>query len=59
MTRTLSLASAVLVFCLAVGCSGGTDGPRNDMPIKASGGVDKKGKQTKMMEATLEDPPKK
>jgi hypothetical protein len=30
-----------------------------DAPIKGSDGVDKKGKKTRMMEASIEDPPKK
>ena len=59
MTRTLCLASVLVVFTLAaIGC-GSAEVPRNDMPIKGSEGADKKGKATKTMEATLYDPPKK
>jgi hypothetical protein len=57
MTRIPSLASVAVVLALAaVGCSGGSDGPRNDVPIKTGPEVDKKGKASRTMEATLEDP---
>jgi len=58
MTRTLTLATIALLFALAaVGCGSSDNGPRNDMPTKTiTGGVDKKGKQSRTMEASLEDP---
>ncbi len=58
MTRIALLTLCVVAPGLAaVGCSRGDNGPRNDMPIKTSSGVDKKtGKQQKIMEATFEDP---
>ncbi len=60
MIRKLLLGAATLAFTVTlVGCGEGPNTGRSDMPVNAAQGVDKKGKATKTMEATLQDPPKK
>lgn len=52
---------AVLVLALGVsltGC-GGSSSSLPDMPVKTKQGKDKKGRETKSLEASLEEPPKK
>lgn len=55
------MLSAVLLLGFLVVASGcpKPEPTRNDMPIKASEGVDRKGKKNKSMEASLEEPPRK
>lgn len=56
MVRALLSSVAMLAVALVlVGCSNSTTS-RNDMPIKAVQGVDKKGNATKSMDLSGEDP---
>jgi hypothetical protein len=58
--RTLLLGSLILGLTLvALGCGQQETARPNDMPVKASQGMTKKGKATKTFEASLEDPPRK
>lgn len=52
LTGLLTLVLAVVV----VGCNRRDTGRPNDMPVNAKQGVDRKGKATKSMEASFEDP---
>ena len=58
MVRKLSLGFVCAVFAMAaVGCGSDKNTPRaEDMPVKATEGVDKKGRKTKAMEVSFEDP---
>jgi hypothetical protein len=58
MIRYKLLGLVLLAFTLGVvGCGPKDTGPRKDMPIKATDGVDPKtGKASKMMEASMEEP---
>jgi hypothetical protein len=58
MIRKLLLGVVTLAFMILVGC-GKDSAPRNDMPIKGvEGGVDKKGKPKRTIEASVEESPK-
>ena len=58
MVRKLSLRLMCAVFGMAaVGCGPDKNASRpEDMPIKATEEVDKKGRKTKVMEVSFEDP---
>ena len=51
------LIACILAFCAgsAVGC-GGSSTRASDLPLTSSPEVDKKGKQSKVMEAGMADP---
>jgi hypothetical protein len=55
MVRTVLSSVAMLAALILIGC-GKSGGPRSDMPVKAGGGVDKKGNATKTADISLEDP---
>jgi hypothetical protein len=55
----LCIGFAAAVTGLAGGCDKPPVSTNPDMPIKGSDGVDKKGRKSKSIDATLEDPPRK
>jgi len=57
--RLLCVGFAVAVIGLAGGCDKPPVSTNQDMPVRGSEGVDKKGKKSRTMEATFEDPPRK
>ena len=60
MIRTASLVLLGLAVGLAVvGCGKKQEERKPDLPVTSTPGVDKKGKQQKVMEAGIEYPPKK
>lgn len=56
MVRTVLSSVAMLAVALILSGCAKSEGPRSDMPVKASGGVDKKGNPTKTADISLEDP---
>jgi hypothetical protein len=58
MSRYKLIGLVLLAFTLgAFGCGKKDSGPRNDMPITATDGINPKtGKASKVMEASMEDP---
>ena len=59
MIRTVLLGAVTLALAVTVVGCGQPDTGRSDMPVRASQGVDKKGRPTKTLDASLEDPPRK
>jgi hypothetical protein len=60
MIRNSLLGILLLTFLAATTGCGQAETGRNDMPVKASPAINPKtGKASKMMEASLEDPPRK
>lgn len=56
LRRFVCAGFAVALVCGVVGCEKPPVSTNSDAPVKASEGVDKKGKKTKTMEASFEDP---